>query len=210
MITSLVDCFRLGKSLLSEEVREQVTFRCRGNKDRRYPGKMLVKQHPVEAMSFLDWMRTKKIVRYAEVGCFNGGMLCVVDSFLRANFQGVVTIGVDIRNRLVGYDEYQRISPRCEFQQVQENQWVPDERQDVVFIDTNQGTDATKAEATRLRGFTDYIAFHDVDDKRWGTSSFWYGGEADLWGKEAYFHYGDPLEGGPGIGVVRCIPSNRV
>lgn len=207
MITTLFDKFKSGDSLLSSQVREQLVFRCRGRLERKCGSKMAVNQNPVEAIGFLNFLRDNEVARYSEVGCAYGGMWCIVDSFLRANFDNVITIGVDIKNVLDNYEPYHEKFEQCRFELTTPDTWVPDEYQDVIFIDTNQGLDATMAEAMRLREHADYLAFHDVDDNRWGSSAFWYNGEADLWGKIDHFHYGEPMLGGPGIGVVRCLPD---
>lgn len=208
MITTLYDDFKNGKSLLSKEIRDKILFRCRGRSERNFDNsKMVVKQNPVELVGFLNFLRTNKVTRYAEVGCAYGGTWCIVDSFLRANLNDVVTIGVDIKDVLDNYEPYSEKFPNCRFVKTDSDTWVPDEYQDVIFIDTNQGLDTTMAEAMRLRDHADYLAFHDVDDKRWGPSAFWYNGEADLWGKVDHFHYGAAMNGGPGIGVVRCEPD---
>lgn len=204
MDTTLVEDFRSGMDVLSPGIRKKIAFRCRSHRDRRLK-RMQVKQNPNEFAQFLLWMKIFKITRYAEVGCLHGGTLCLVDSFLRANFRNVVTVGVDILDRTQNYEAYHKVNHRCTIEITKPDQWVPSEPQDLIFIDTNHGKDSLSAEVRRLSPFAKYIGLHDVDASSWGSCHFWYNGEADEYGKMAYFHYGLPALGGPGIGVVKGL-----
>lgn len=199
MITTLKEEFRAGKTILHPDIRSQLAFRARGLKD-RLKNKVLIQQHPNEFIQFLMWMKDNNIQRYAEVGTSRGGSLCVVDSFLRANFHNVKTYAVDIANNMVNYQQYHEKYPDCIFE-VSDGKWIPKEQFDLIFIDNNLYFQKAVAEANRLRPFAKYLAFHDVVIGRWGAKRFWrgQGKYIDSWAKEALFSCG-----GPGIGIVKC------
>lgn len=164
---------------------------------------MVVRQNPHEVHPFLMWMKEHKIKKYLEVGVERGGMLCLVDQFLRACFNDVETWGIDITDCIEGYEEYHKQYPKCECIIVDRKvPWVPDKKFDLIFIDNNLKNHRMQQQAERLRPFAKYMAFHDVDIYKFGARNFWYGGEADSWGKEAYW-YGRK-KGSPGIGIVKC------
>jgi len=197
LIITLEQEFRNGKSVLHSDIRSKISFRARGYKD-KLNHRMVVHQNPNEVHQFLMWMKDHQIQKYAEDGIHSGGMLCLVDQFLRAHFKDVKTYGVDIVDVMIDYEEYHKKYPKCIFEKIN-NEWEPKEQFDLIFIDNNLRGKLMTIEARRLRKFAKYIAFHDIQSYRYGSRNFWYGGEAQKWGKEAYWH-----DGGPGIGIVKC------
>lgn len=199
MITTLEQEFRSGKSVLHSDVRSKIAFRARGHKD-KLNHRMVIYQNPNEVHQFLMWMKDHQIQKYAEDGVYSGGMLCLVDQFLRSYFKDVKTYGVDIIDVMIDYEEYHEKYTKCIFKKI-DNWWEPEEQFDLIFIDNNLKGKLMTVEARRLRQFAKYIAFHDIESYRYGARNFWYRGEADKWGKEAYWHDGGIC---PGIGIVRC------
>ncbi len=200
MIVTLEKEFRDGKDVLHLDVRNEIAFRAQGRRRQNPKGRMVVSQNIRETNQFLLWMEEHKIRKYIEVGTSFGGMLCLVDQFLRACFDDVETYGVDIIDRMIDYEEYHQKYPKCKFEKVNEY-WLPEDCFDLIYIDNNlRGRDMFDC-ANCLRPFSEYIAFHDVEVHKYGSRDFWYGGEADRWGKEAYWHDGGLC---PGVGIVRC------
>ena len=117
MITTLEKEFRADKTVLHSDVRSKISFRARGYKDKLGIG-MLVQQNPEEAHQFLMWMKDHQIQKYAEVGTASGGMLCLVDQFLRAHFEDVETYGVDIVDNMINYEGYHQKYPKCVFEKI--------------------------------------------------------------------------------------------
>jgi len=212
MRMDLLELFSEGATLLSSEVREKIRFRAGSpnSRDRRRFGKMTVQQDPYELDDFLLWLKENKIQKYLEVGCAEGGLLCVVDQFLRSCFSDVETLAVDVVNIIRNYSEYHEIYPRCRYQKIdhpyirkgrncifKNDGWLPDKNYDLIFMDTNEGWCVIRQQLERVKPFAKYIALHDISISRCGGSHIFWNRYADDWGKLAYFcHHG------PGIGIV--------
>lgn len=198
MIT-LLQSFRDGKDVF--DVRERFVFRTQGSRDPARPGTVTVGQRIGELHDFLLWMVDHGVRRYVEVGVFRGGMLYIVDSWLRAHLSDVETHGVDLQDRMMCFEEYNAANQTCTFEVAECPPWRPDAPVDMIFVDTNARLKRLLRQYGLLRECTKYIAFHDVKDPRWGGVRFW---DEFAENKLAEFHHRGKRNS-PGIGV--CLGS---
>jgi len=128
-------------------------------------GGLCIKQYPDEMGKFLAFLypQREKIQSFCEIGSEFGGTFYLIDSFLRAvnpNMKHSLTI--DRRNVINYYTAYHRANPLAEFRRIDSQQFTPEHKYDLVFIDGDHEYKSVKHDYENMYKCAKIIALHDI------------------------------------------------
>lgn len=184
------------KEELIKKINEYFAFSCKGARTsrRKRRNKIIVKQSYNEVLELLDFLKDEEINSYLEIGLEKGGNFFLLSSIFRKyneNFD--CSLGIDIKNSLYDFIENDEllILDFCNCLD-----YKLDKNFDYIFIDTNQSySDLKKVFEVYKNKSNKFIAFHDVNDRRWGNKKFF----NELKETYKYKHFS---HSGAGIGLI--------
>jgi len=181
---------------ISSFLNEYFSFSCMGQRfSHKDKTKIRVKQSAKELIEYLDFLKDKSIESYLEVGIANGGNYLIVSCMLKSyndNFN--YSMGIDLRQ--ICDNTVLKNSDFLNFEFCDCLGYDLNRNYDLIFIDTNQSySNMTKSFEKYSEHCNKYIAFHDVNDRRYGAKKLF----AELSKKYETKHFSNS---GAGIGLV--------
>jgi hypothetical protein len=164
----LIELFRESDSY-KKIISNNFAFSCRGARQRNRTNKLFVHQAKKEIFGYLDFLSDKSIKSYLELGleeCANYYLISSALKYFNDDFQ--YAMGLDIRELSNEILESNKDFLNYKFCNCLK--YEVDRNYDLIFIDTNQKYNDMKKTFDKYSQYCNkYIAFHDIEDRRYGA-----------------------------------------